>query len=161
MMLTPHLLAGAAIGKAAKRPRLVIPLAFTSHLALDVVPHLDSHGLFGAARCGPTFLEAAVAVADFAIGLVVTLWLVHGTPWRKAATQGAVAGVILDLMDNVPPWGDWFSAWVGTAWLSSFHHGIQPRTTADQWLIGLGTQAAVIALCGAFLRYPPGPTPSD
>jgi len=38
MVATPHLVAGAAIGKLFRRPWLAYPLAFGSHFLLDFVP---------------------------------------------------------------------------------------------------------------------------
>ena len=54
MMATPHMVAGAAIGRLLRRPWLAYPAAFVSHFLLDIVPHIDSHALFGADHGGLT-----------------------------------------------------------------------------------------------------------
>lgn len=40
MMATSHALSGAAIAIAVKEPMLALPLAFVSHFALDILPHI-------------------------------------------------------------------------------------------------------------------------
>lgn len=41
-----HALTGAAIGIAVREPLLVVPLAFASHFALDVIPHFGGHQVY-------------------------------------------------------------------------------------------------------------------
>ena len=186
MMCTPHILAGAAVAKLLRRPVLAYPAAFATHLALDVVPHLDAHGMFGVPHGGPTTAEAATAVADFVVGAALLVWLASGKGdatffparrepgplpgkrlrplFRRGARDhaslpgkrllppfrlllwGGFCGIVLDLVDNVPPWGPHFQTWAGTAWFSAFHHGIQHNLTPAQWPLGFATQAAVVAL---------------
>lgn len=45
MLLTPHTVAGVAIGAAVSNPILAIPAAFFSHFLLDIAPHWDEIGL--------------------------------------------------------------------------------------------------------------------
>jgi hypothetical protein len=71
MMATPHMMAGAAIGKAVGRPWVALPIAFVSHFLLDAVPHLDSATLYGVKHAGPTVPEAAIAIADFVLGCLL------------------------------------------------------------------------------------------
>ena len=52
MTATPHILAGAAIGKVLRRPWLAWPVAFVSHFLLDFTPHLDSHAVYGVEQGG-------------------------------------------------------------------------------------------------------------
>jgi len=146
MLLIPHALAGAAVAGLLRRPALAYPAAVASHLVLDVVPHLDSHGLFGAPQGGPTPLEATAGVLDFLVACALMLWLVRGRADRRLLLGGAFCGMLIDLVNHVPPWGPWFSAWPGTAWLSDLHaavgHGVQPA----QWPLGVGTQVVTVAL---------------
>ncbi len=123
---------GAVAGKTlGRRPWLALPAAFASHFVLDTVPHVDSHTLYGAAQGGPTAAEAGVAVGELVLGWLVVVLLTRSRSWRTMALAGAFCGIVIDLVDNVPPWGASFSAWPGTAWLSQLHHGIQPSMTAD------------------------------
>jgi len=146
MMTIPHMLAGAAIGRTARRPWLAYPAAFASHFLLDYLPHLDTHGLFGVKRGGPTGIEASVGVADFLIGALLVLTLSRRQPDRRVMLGGAFCGALLDIVEYVPPVGPWFKNWAGTAWLARFHHGIQHNLTPSHWLLGFGTQAIVLAI---------------
>jgi len=146
------MLAGAAIASAARRPWLAWPAGFLSHFVLDWAPHLDSHALFGVPSGIPTRPEMAMALADTMVGVFLVLWLVRGRPDRGLLIGGALFGILIDLADNVPPWGPYFRHWAGTAWLSAFHHGTQHNVTPEQWPLGFGTQAAVLGLAtGALL----------
>ena len=146
MMATPHLLAGAAIGRGLqRRPWLVVSTAFAFHFVLDATPHLDSNDLFGSPE-GWTAPEVGIAIVDFVLGCVLTGFLIRGRPWRKMALLGAFSGFVLDLVGTIPPVGPWFATWRGTAWLHEFHHAIQPDVPSNQLLLGFGTQAVVIAV---------------
>lgn len=47
MLLTQHLLVGAAIGKYVESPELVMFLAFFSHYILDMIPHYSMNHIPG------------------------------------------------------------------------------------------------------------------
>ena len=152
MLATPHMAAGAAIGKLLRKPSLAYPAAFASHFLLDRVPHLDSHRLFGRATAGVTTGEVTMAAIDTVAGIALVFWASREQPLRRVILGAALFGILIDLIDNVPPWGDWFSAWPGTAWLSTFHHAFQHNVARDQWLLGFGTQIAVVAVSLWVLR---------
>ena len=156
MMATPHMFAGAAIGKLTRRPWLAYPAAFASHFLLDYTPHLDSHALYGIPGGGPTVPEAAIGIADFVAGAVLIGWLVWQRADRRVILGGALCGIVIDLIELSPGLGPWFKAWPGTAWFSAWHHGIQHNVTPEQWLLGVGTQVAVIALALWVIRRGPG-----
>jgi hypothetical protein len=140
------MLAGAAIGRIARRPWLAYPAAFASHFLLDYAPHLDTHGLLGVRHGGPTRLEASVAVADFLIGALLAITLSRRQPDRRLMLGGALFGVLMDLVEYVPPVGPWLRTWPGTAWLAHFHHSVQHNLTPAHWPLGFGTQAIVLAI---------------
>lgn len=144
MMATPHMFAGAAIGKLTRRPWIAYPTAFASHFLLDYTPHLDSHGLYGVPVGGPTVPEAAIAIADFVVGALLIGWLVWRQADRRVILGGALFGILIDLVEHMPLLGHWFMTWPGTAWFSAFHHGIQPHVAPHEWLLGFGTQLLVI-----------------
>ena len=152
MLTIPHLLAGAALGKALRRPWLAWPVAFGSHFLLDYTPHLDSHALFGAGANQITTGEAVSSAVDASLGIGATLALTAGQPARRLMLGGACCAVLMDFLDNIPPWGDWFSDWGPTAAISAFHHRFQHNVTPDQWPLGFGTQLVVIALAVCVLR---------
>lgn len=146
MMATPHMVAGAAIGRVLRRPWLAYPAAFASHFLLDIVPHLDTHALFGVKYGGPTRLEAAGGIADFLVGTLIVGLVSRRRPDRRVMLGGALFGILIDLVEYVPPFGPWLQHWAGASWLTGFHHGIQHNLTPPHWPLGAGTQVAVLAL---------------
>jgi hypothetical protein len=58
----------------------------------------------------------------------------------------ALCAIIIDLVDNVPPFEIWFEAWPGTAWLSSFHHAFQANVASDAYPLGIATQVAALGV---------------
>jgi len=161
MLATPHLLVGAAIGKAVRRPWLALPAAVASHFLLDCVPHLDTHGLFGIKGGPVTRAETAGAAVDTVVGAALVIWLTRRQSRRALLLWCAFAGAAVDLFYNVPPWGRWFSAWPGTAWLGALHDRSSHAVGPDQWPLGFGTQAAVVALALLVLRGRRGHLPDE
>jgi len=146
MMATPHMVAGAAIGRALRRPWLVYPAAFVSHFLLDFLPHIDSHALFGVTHGGPTRLEAVAGVTDFLVGALVVGLVARRRSRRRVMLGGALSGILMDLAEYVPPFGPKFQHWAGAAWLTGFHQRIQHNLTPAHWPLGAGTQVAALAL---------------
>jgi hypothetical protein len=161
MLASVHLATGAAIGKSVRPFWLAAVAAFASHFVLDFVPHSDTHSLFGGPG-GITRAEVISTLVDVVLGVALVLWatvarparagrhpgsLSLGTrqPWRRAAIWAAFAAVVIDLVDNVPPWGPHFQTWAGTAWLSAFHHGIQHNLPRAEWPLGVAIQLVFLA----------------
>ncbi len=152
MLTLPHVVVGAAIGKRVSLPWLALPVAFVSHFFVDVLPHLDTHGLFGNPGGHVTRAEAVGATVDTLTAAALVIWLVRGEARWKLLLWCAFAGAAMDFLNNVPPWGTWFSDWPGTAWLSRFHYAFHHRLGPADWPLGFGTQAAVIAIAVLALR---------
>ena len=146
MMATPHMMAGATIGRVLRRPWLAWPVAFGSHFLLDATPHVDSHTFYGVETGGPTVPEAAIGIADFVVGAVLICWLVRRHSDRRVVLGGALFGILIDLIEHTPLLGLWLDTWPGTAWIGAFHHGIQPRLTPADWPLGFGTQVIAMAV---------------
>jgi hypothetical protein len=146
MMATPHMVVGAALGRVLRRPWLAYPVAFASHFALDTLPHLDSHALFGVEHGGPTPWETASGVTDSLVGAVLVSLLARRQPGRRVMMGSALCAILIDLAEYVPPFGPWFQTWAGTAWLVGFHHRIQHNLTPAQWPLGAATQALALGL---------------
>ena len=145
-MATPHMLAGAAIGRGLRRPWLAWPVAFASHFALDFIPHLDDHALFGIGGGGVTPVEAASGILNFALGWALVMWVARGQPDRRVLLGGAFFGIVIDVIDHIPYLNRWVASWVGTAWLTDFHHAFQHNVTMSQWPLGVGTQLVLAGL---------------
>jgi hypothetical protein len=146
MLATPHFVLGAAIGSLCpRRPVVAAVLAFGSHFVLDATPHLDAHTLLGG-PAGITGPEAAMIAVDTALGLTLLFLATKRHLHPKALLWGAFWAMALDIADHLPPWGEAFSTWPGTAWLSALHHGCQYNTPPQDWLLGTTTQIAVLAI---------------
>ena len=72
MILTPHLLLGAAIAAKISNPFLILPLAFLSHYFLDLLPHKEYsvENIFKKnwKKSLPDFIKVGV---DFSSGIVL------------------------------------------------------------------------------------------
>jgi hypothetical protein len=150
MIGTAHLFAGAALGKALRRPWLAFPAAVASHIVLDSIPHLGPHSLFGVEGQGPQRGEYAMAAIDVSLGIPLVLWAVGRGPLRWVMVGGAFFGCLPDLLLNIPPWCSFFAAWPPTAWLGRLHDAVDYNVRPAHWPLGVATQLAVIGL-GAWL----------
>lgn len=149
MMITPHLVAGVAIGRALRVPWLALPVALLSHFALDALPHLDANSLSEVGGGMPVVM--AGAAADTLLGVALLLWLIHRQPDWKLLFAAAFAAALPDL-HYVPFWGPWLNAWPATAWLNAFHLGIQWNVHPTDWPLGFGPQLAVLAAALGYLQ---------
>src|ERR1700733_15135047 len=91
MLVTNHVLSGAAIGAAVRRPVPAFALGFASHFALDAAPHW---GKFGSGR---RYLN--VAVPDGLVGLAVmgTIAAIVPPGSRVAVLAGMTGAALPDL----------------------------------------------------------------
>ena len=97
MLVTNHVLAGAAIGALVKRPVPALALGVVSHVAMDVIPHWGlSHEDQGDPMHNPKFLR--VAYRDGFAGLAAmgaAFGLARGR--RLPVLAGMVGAALLDL----------------------------------------------------------------
>jgi hypothetical protein len=91
MLVTNHVLSGAVIGAAVRRPVPAFALGVASHFALDATPHW---GKFGGGR---RYLK--VAVPDGLIGLAVmgAMTALAPSPSRLAVLAGMAGAALPDL----------------------------------------------------------------
>jgi hypothetical protein len=116
MLVTNHVLSGAAIGAAARRPVPAFALGVASHFVLDSVPHW---GKFGGGR-----RLLRVAVPDGLIGLAVMGTMVAVAPReRRAAVLAGMAGAALPDLDK--PSRLFFGRSPFPRAVDRFHAGIQ------------------------------------
>ncbi|MBP6965291.1 MAG: hypothetical protein KBC96_12900 [Armatimonadetes bacterium] len=156
MMGIPHVLAGAAVACAVKRPVLAVPAALASHLVLDYLPHLDAHGIYGQASGGWTGAELTMGLADLAVAVALIIRLVQRRNDWRLVILGAVCGVMIDLACNMPPCREWMQSMPVTASFAAFHHNIQHNVPCEQWPLGFSTQSvAVLVALVLLLRYQP------
>lgn len=104
-----HAFTGAVIGVALKNPALVFPVAFVSHLVLDILPHYgDERFLLGTKN----FYKLIVADGITLIALVGAL-LIAFPALRFAILLGAFTALLPDIIwftkyltDRKPDWRD-------------------------------------------------------
>jgi len=93
MLVTNHVLSGAAIGAAVGRPATAFALGVASHFALDTTPHW---GRFGSQR-----QYLSVAVPDGLTGLAVIAGATAlAPPGRRVAVLAGMAGAALPDLDK-------------------------------------------------------------
>jgi hypothetical protein len=93
MLVTNHVLSGALLGAAVRRPAAALPLGVASHFALDALPH------WGGWLSRSHFLR--VAAADGLTGLAVMGAAAAVTPpARRAAVVAGMIGAALPDLDK-------------------------------------------------------------
>ena len=83
MLITNHVIAGAAVGAFSRTPGTAFGLGLLSHVAMDALPHWGTED-------ERAFLR--VAVADGLVGLAVLGYLAARTP--RARRTNVVAGML-------------------------------------------------------------------
>jgi Na+-transporting methylmalonyl-CoA/oxaloacetate decarboxylase beta subunit len=136
MLITPHAIAGAAIGTLAASPLLVVPIAVGSHFILDSIPHWQET-LAPYAPTKKTYIRIPIDII-----LAATLvWV--AVQWQPNRTAPIVVGVVLanapdlDVITILVPrlrQGLFEKYW-------DWHCKIQ-RETASMW--GVATQLIVV-----------------
>jgi hypothetical protein len=151
MLVTNHVLAGAAIGALTRRPGIALALGVASHLAMDVVPH------WGLPADHPQrehrFLE--IARRDGLAGLAamgVAFGLARGR--RSPVLAGMVGAAVLDL-DK--PSRHFFGVSPFPEALDRFHANIQvgrehEHRMGQELATAMALGVAVSTLCGVRAR---------
>lgn len=83
MLITNHVIAGAAVGAFSRRPTRAFALGIASHIAMDALPHWGTED-------EKSFLR--VAVADGLVGLTVMGYLAARAPRGRRTT--VMAGML-------------------------------------------------------------------
>jgi hypothetical protein len=120
VLVTNHVLSGALIGAAVRRPLPALALGVVSHFALDAVPHWGDWG------DRQRFLR--VAVPDGLAGLaVIGIVTAVAPPERRLAVLAGMAGAAVPDLDK--PARLWFgrSPWPGA--VNRFHSAIQNESS--------------------------------
>jgi hypothetical protein len=144
MLVTNHVLAGAAIGATLRhRPALAFAAGVASHLAMDALPHW---GLPREAASHDRFLE--VARRDGLVGLAAIAALCGPARGLRPAVLAGIAGATL--LDVDKPARHFFDRNPVPAPVQSFHERIQresPRRMPGEILVATG----LLALSGALV----------
>jgi hypothetical protein len=152
MILTPHLLLGAAIGSKFSSPATVIILSFASHYLLDFLPHYEydvSVLKNKNAGLSKKYLWALAKVfLDFLIGTGLALWLIWPAPHKTMAIWGMAAAILPD--------GLLFLHWLWPKqpilkFLAIFHQAVHCLKNRSPVWLGIMVEVAVIILAIVFL----------
>lgn len=140
MLVTNHVISGALIGAAVRRPVPAFALGIASHFALDAAPHWGEWASPG------HFLR--VAVPDGLAGLaVIGAFAAVAPPQRRLAVLAGMAGAALPDIDK--PSQLWFGWSPFPRAMDEFHAAIQreaPGRARYELAAGAVMTAAALAL---------------
>lgn len=148
MLVTNHVLAGAAIGAMARRPLPALALGVASHVAMDVIPHWGfAHGLTQPEK-DPYFLR--IARRDGLAGLAAmgaAFGLARG---RRLPVLAGMVGAAL--LDTDKPARHFFGKSPFPQAVDRFHADIQrgrehPHKMRQEFVVAASLAVVVAALC--------------
>lgn len=140
--MTNHVLSGALIGAAVRRPLPAFLLGVASHFALDAVPHWG--------KLGSRFLD--VAVLDGLTGLAtIGTFAAIAPPQRRLAVLAGMAGAALPDLDK--PSRLWFHKSPFPRVVDDFHAAVQ-HEAPDRAHYELAAAVVLGAAALALLRKP-------
>lgn len=100
MIITPHLLAGAAIGSMVHNYWLAAVLALMSHFILDVIPHADYDIPALKRKIGGSkelFFDLAKICVDFLLGFLMIIFLTKNYTDVSYVLTGMFFGILPDI----------------------------------------------------------------
>ena len=100
MLLTPHILLGAAIGSKIASLAAVFSLSFISHYFLDALPHYEyDNTALKNKKGGKELLFIFIKLAiDLCFGIGLALFLVWNSPLRTNAMLGMLSALVPDAL---------------------------------------------------------------
>ncbi len=105
MILTPHMLVGAAIGSQVSNPWLAFCFGLLSHYLIDLLPHWDY--LQEVKVSNPSHIKKVMA--DLLIGAIAVLVLTWPEPNKLIIFVAVAASILPDFMNgiylNFKTWG--------------------------------------------------------
>jgi len=93
MLVTPHVLFGAAIGSSFDKVYLVAPLSVASHFVLDSIPHLQ--GFIEVEELEKK--DLLIVFADVLIALILVTLVSFGSPKWELIALGAFCAWVPDI----------------------------------------------------------------
>lgn len=138
MLVTTHLLTGAAIASLFPDPRISIPLAFASHFILDKIPHSQPAYKPWKVTKRVVILEVFDVLMGFSTLLIVTYFV----GFTKNIWAGAIVAAMPDLDGflYIKSLRKYLKTFLFQKW-SKFHEGIQNETPK---FIGKVIQVAIV-----------------
>ena len=99
MILTSHILVGAAIGSKLGNPFLVAILAFGSHFVLDFLPHFEEYSIknLKKKKIDMRFLkDFSKVIIDLSVGFLIVIFLSYNNDNLTNILIGAFFGALPD-----------------------------------------------------------------
>jgi len=146
LLATPHAAVGAALGRWVRPPWLAIVLAFFSHFVVDAIPHLDIASFSRTPELLPRvyLIQFAIDIPCF-VALMWWLWKVS-VPQRTLVMVCAFAALGMDVIAQtwqILPQSAFTEA---LRFIDRPHHRIHSTAWPEQWVLGVLTQVAAIAV---------------
>ena len=148
MVITTHFLVGSAVGFATQDPILGFLAGFASHHLIDPIPHVDS-GSYGVNVKNILNSPSQLAFVLIDGVLAFTFFIYFGLIfyWYLPILIGGIAGVLPDLIDNVPFWSIKLRKIFPFSYYHLFHEKFHFTIMDKRYLwIGYLTQAILIFL---------------
>ncbi len=148
MLALNHVLVGAAIGSETNNIPVIVGLAVASHFILDALPHVDQ----GLEKNGKDYFKQNtkyfLAAVDIAISLVLIVFILtlKSTLDRSSIIIGAVSGLSIDLIFNIPWWENFMKRTPILKSIYFFHKDIQEPLKKYQFVFGLPLQIIIIVV---------------
>ncbi len=140
MLVTTHLIAGAAIGSLVGSLPLSIILAIISHYSFDLMPHFDQ-GVFKDKR--KFYFWAAV---DFIVGGLALYLIFYLIDYQIGVLLAALAAILPDLIDSTPYLSNYLHRINILNKVYKFHEAIQKPGKKYQYSIGIIIQIVIIGI---------------
>ena len=151
MILTSHVLAGAAAGKAVGNPWAAVLLGILLHYILDAIPHVDA-GLLAKNKK----LKYAIASIDVIISFALLLYAFNFKQQfnNGAILFGGIGAIIPDALDNLPYFSDRLHKISFFNKIYLFHEKIQYFSKKERVNIPLGiTTQIIIILMSIYILF--------
>lgn len=144
MVITPHLLIGAAIGLKIHNFWIIFIIALLAHFVADRLPHWEYSTAALINKNKKDFLIFAGKVfIDIALSCLLFFYLL----WGKTAWPYALFGAFFSALPDLPLLLIYF--FPKTAWLASyknFHGNLHSKQVSGNNILGILTETAVVAL---------------
>jgi len=147
MLFTPHVLAGAAVGAVAASLGLpaVFGIAVVSHVILDQIPHTDNVLLENPGSDTYSKDDFISVSTEVIVGILILIYFLFISSNPVPLLIGAIGGVAIDLIDNVPFWKG-IRKWPVFKQLHQFHDFFDGAVKKRGKIIGIMTQFLIIVV---------------
>jgi len=146
MLLTPHILVGAAIGTVFSSWPPVVVCAFLSHFLLDAIPHTEGCTFTSEKDDSPTKTDWIVAGIDITFVIVILSYLLWNRTDYFLPIVGGIFASITDFIDNVPLWNIYTRKLPVFRQIHQIHQYVHYELSPKYWPIGVLTQLIITIL---------------